>query len=197
VRTSDDNCCASDDDRSTDNDSRTSGDDRSTSDNGCTDYIYHRCTFWTCRNCDNKWSCFYADNSQYLSRPISGFRRQRITRRHVAERSHWSRRNRRAILTDVFKRRFLYVLLLNSPVDDGHNHGQLGHIPQHLDVGAIPTVGTRKVVDMLVVMIRSRSYVHGTLISARHVAKTLVSEKRDPHRALMIQSPFSSTREEE
>ena len=160
MRTGDDNCCASDDDRSTDNDSRTSGDDRSTSDNGCPDYNYHRCTFWTCRNCDNKWSCFYADNSQYLSRPISGFRRQRITRRHVAERRRWSRRNRRTILTDVFKCRCLYVLLLNSPVNDGHNHGQLGRIPQHLDVGAIPTVGARKVVDMLVVKNRSHLCVH-------------------------------------
>jgi hypothetical protein len=58
-------------------------------------------------------------------------------------------------------------------------------------------VGAKKLVDALVVMIRSRSYVHGTLKFARHVAKTLVSEQRDPHRPLMIQSPFSSTREEE
>jgi hypothetical protein len=87
--------------------------------------------------------------------------------------------------------------LLNSPVNDGHNHGQLGHIPQHLDVGPIRAVGAKKVVDTLMVKNRSHPYVHGALIFARHVAKTLVSEKRDPHRALMIQSPFSSTREEE
>jgi len=58
-------------------------------------------------------------------------------------------------------------------------------------------VGARKVFDTLVIKIRPHLYVHRTLKFARHVAKTLVSEKRDLHRALMIQSPFSSTREEE
>ena len=69
--------------------------------------------------------------------------------------------------------------------------------PEQKVVGPIPTVGARKVVDTLVVKNRSHLYVHRTLKFARHVAKTLVSEQRDPHRPLMIQSPFSSTREEE
>jgi len=69
--------------------------------------------------------------------------------------------------------------------------------PEQKVVGPIPTVGAKKVVDTLMVKNRSHPYVHGALIFARHVAKTLVSEQRDLHRALMIQSPFSSTLEEE
>ena len=71
MRTGDDNCCTSDD--------RSANDDRSASDNCCTDDNYHRSTFRTCRNYYNEWICLYADDSQYLSWPISGFQRQRIT----------------------------------------------------------------------------------------------------------------------
>ena len=97
--------------------------------NRCADYDYYRCTH---QNYYSKRFCIYADESQYLNWPISDFRRQCIARRHVAKWRSRSRCNWSTILTDVLKRWYVLVPLLNSPVNDRHNHRQLDHLAHYL-----------------------------------------------------------------
>lgn len=93
------------------------------------DYNYHRRSH---QNYYTKRFCIYADESQYLNWPISDVRCQCVTRRHVAKWRSRSWRYWRSIFADVLKRWYVLVPLLNSPVNDRHNHRQLDHLAHYL-----------------------------------------------------------------